>query len=176
MSVSAPTLATPAVETEAATPQTVYIGIGANLGDAQANVLRALHLLGQLPRTQLVGQSALFRSAPIDAGGDDYINAVVQLDTNLSPEALLSALQQLEQDFGRARPYRNAPRTLDLDILLFGDQEIHTTALDIPHPRMTQRAFVLLPLLQIAPNLRIPGLGSAQQFVADVADQRIKPL
>lgn len=176
MSLIAPTLAPTAVENEAATPQVAYIGIGANLGDAHANVLRALQLLSQLPHTQLVEQSALFRTAPIDAGGDDYINAVVRLDTSLSPDALFAALQQLERDFGRARPFRNAPRTLDLDILLYGDQEIHTSALDIPHPRMIQRAFVLLPLLQIAPYLHIPGLGLAQQFVANVADQRIQAL
>lgn len=176
MSLIAPTLAPPAVQTAAATLQTVYIGIGANLGDAHANVVRALHLLSQLPQTQLLGQSALFRSAPIDAGGDDYINAVARLETGLSPDALFAALQQVEQDFGRVRPFRNAPRTLDLDILLYGDQEIHTSALDIPHPRMIQRAFVLLPLLQIAPDLHIPGLGLAQQFVANVADQRIQAL
>lgn len=175
MSLVAPALAAPAAEPEAAAPQTAYIGIGANLGDAQANVRRALQLLARLPQSELRGQSTLYRTAPIDAGGDDYINAVVRLDTRLAPGALLSALQQLEQDFGRARPFRNAPRTLDLDILLYGEQEIHTATLDIPHPRMTQRAFVLLPLLQIAPLACIPGLGPAQQFLAAVADQRIQP-
>lgn len=171
-----PTQPPPAISPDTAAPQAAYIGIGANLGDAHGNVLRALQRLTQLPDTQLVAQSTLFRTAPIDAGGDDYINAVVRLDTGLSPESLLAALQQLELEFGRIRPYRNAPRTLDLDILLYGDQVLQSAALDIPHPRMTQRAFVLLPLLQIAPLACIPGLGAAQQFLADVADQRIQPL
>src|SRR3546814_3312861 len=108
-----------------------YIGIGANLGDAQDNVQGALAALDKLPRTRVSAQSSLFRTAPIDADGDDYINAVAQLKTELSAEDLLQALLQLEQSFGRERAYLNAPRTLDLDILLYGDQIIHTESLKI---------------------------------------------
>ncbi|HJV83991.1 MAG TPA: 2-amino-4-hydroxy-6-hydroxymethyldihydropteridine diphosphokinase [Noviherbaspirillum sp.] len=151
-----------------------YIGIGSNLGDARANVERAIERLKQLPDTTLGAQSSLFRTAPIDAGGDDYINAVVRIDTALPPQELLQALQAIELDFGRERPFPNAPRTLDLDIELYGQQIISTPALTVPHPRMTQRAFVLIPLLQIDPLVTIPGLGPAHTFVPRVAGQAIQ--
>ncbi|HEX8954782.1 MAG TPA: 2-amino-4-hydroxy-6-hydroxymethyldihydropteridine diphosphokinase, partial [Burkholderiaceae bacterium] len=96
-----------------------YVGIGANLGDARATVEAALGKLAELPQSKLIAQSSLFASAPIDAGGDDYINAVARLQTSLRAEALLQRLQAIELEFGRERPYRNAPRTLDLDILLY---------------------------------------------------------
>lgn len=153
-----------------------YIGIGSNLGDARANVERAIARLGQLGDTRLVAQSSLFRTAPVDAGGDDYINAVARIDTQLTPERLLQELQTIEQDFGRERPYRNAPRTLDLDILLYGTQVVSTSSLQIPHPRMTQRAFVLIPLLQLAPFLTIPGQGPAHSFVPGVTAQAIQKI
>lgn len=151
-----------------------YIGIGANLGDARATVESAVERLAQLPATRLVSQSSLFRTAPVDAGGDDYINAVVRIDTTLAPEELLHALQTIEQEFGRERPYRNAPRTLDLDLLLFGQQTIATETLTVPHPRMTQRAFVLIPLLQLDPFIAIPDRGPAHAFVPGVAGQTIQ--
>ena len=153
---------------------TAYIGVGSNLGDACSNVQAALILLGKLADTELTAQSNLFRSAPIDAGGDDYLNAVAQLKTRLAAPALLEQLQAIEQSFGRERPYINAPRTLDLDILLYGAQEISSESLQVPHPRMTQRAFVLIPLLQIDPMICIPGLGPAHRFAPDVAGQRIQ--
>lgn len=153
-----------------------YIGIGANLGDAQDTVMRAIGLLGKLPGTRLDAQSSLFRTAPVDAGGDDYINAVVRIQTTLTPSDLLHALQAIEQDFGRERPYRNAPRTLDLDILLYGQQTIATESLTVPHARMTQRAFVLIPLLQIDPFVTIPGQGPAHAFVPGVAGQAIQKI
>lgn len=153
-----------------------YIGIGANLGDASATVTQAIKRLAQLPQTRLNAQSSLFQSAPIDAGGDDYVNAVVEISTSLGAEELLQAMQELELAFGRERPYRNAPRTLDLDLLLYGDQQINSERLSVPHPRMSERAFVLLPLLEIAPLLQIPGKGSAQQFVPLVAMQAIHRL
>ncbi|MGE5651301.1 2-amino-4-hydroxy-6-hydroxymethyldihydropteridine diphosphokinase [Noviherbaspirillum sp. UKPF54] len=153
-----------------------YIGIGSNLGDAQAQVERAIARLGQLNGTRLAAQSSLFRTAPVDAGGDDYINAVACIDTQLTPEQLLQELQAIEQDFGRERPFRNAPRTLDLDILLYGTQVISSPALQIPHPRMTQRAFVLIPLLQLDPFLTIPGQGPAHAFVPSVAGQAIQKI
>jgi 2-amino-4-hydroxy-6-hydroxymethyldihydropteridine diphosphokinase len=109
--------------------------------------------IAALEGVSLVAQSALYRSAPIDSSGPDYVNAVVQLQTTLSAPDLLAQLQTIEQGAGRERPYRNAPRTLDLDILLFGDASIQSESLTVPHPRMWQRAFVLLPLAEIAPAL-----------------------
>ena len=153
-----------------------YIGLGANLGEAAATVRSALNELSALPDTGLRAHSSLFRTAPIDAGGDDYVNAVAAIDTALSADELLEQLQALENRHGRERPYLNAPRTLDLDLLLYGDERIATAALTVPHPRMTQRAFVLIPLLQIDPFIAIPGLGPAHQFVPDVAGQPIQKL
>jgi 2-amino-4-hydroxy-6-hydroxymethyldihydropteridine diphosphokinase len=155
---------------------TAYIGLGSNLGDAAGNVQRAILLLGKLPLTRLLAQSSLFRTAPIDADGDDYINAVAQLDTQLHAQELLNALQALELQFGRERPYLHAPRTLDLDILLFGQQVINTATLTVPHPGLTQRAFALIPLLQLDPLISIPGKGFAHCFVSDVAGQTIKKI
>ncbi|HYC41645.1 MAG TPA: 2-amino-4-hydroxy-6-hydroxymethyldihydropteridine diphosphokinase [Noviherbaspirillum sp.] len=153
-----------------------YIGIGANLGDARDTVTQAIALIGKLPQTQLAATSSLFSTAPIDAGGEDYVNAVVKINTRLQPIELLQALQALEQDFGRQRPYRNAPRTLDLDILMYGDHVISTETLEIPHPRMTQRAFVLIPLLEIDPFITIPKQGPAHSFVTAVSGQAIRKI
>ena len=153
-----------------------YIGIGSNLDDPQGNVRRAIARLGDLSGTRLTGQSSLFRTAPIDAGGDDYINAVACIETQFAPEDLLRQLQAIEQDFGRERPYRNAPRTLDLDLLLYGQRAISTDALTVPHPRMTERAFVLIPLLQLDPFAVIPGQGPAHAFVSAVAGQSIQKI
>lgn len=155
---------------------TSHIGIGANLGNASEQVRQAILRLAQLPQSQLRAQSSLFHTAPIDASGDNYINAVVRLDTALSAQDLLQELQAIEQDFGRERPYRNAPRTLDLDLLLYGQQTIATATLEVPHPRMTQRAFVLIPLLQIDPFIEIPGHGPAHAFVPGVAEQTIQKI
>jgi 2-amino-4-hydroxy-6-hydroxymethyldihydropteridine diphosphokinase len=153
-----------------------YIGIGANLGDAQATVLRTLDALNTLPETSVTAQSSLFRTAPVDADGDDYINAVACIKTALPAGELLQALLALEQQFGRERSHVNAPRTLDLDLLLYDNQQIDTPALTVPHPRMTMRAFVLIPLLQIDPFVEIPGRGPAHQFVPSVADQAIRKI
>jgi 2-amino-4-hydroxy-6-hydroxymethyldihydropteridine diphosphokinase len=133
-------------------PVTAYIALGANLGDAQHQVQQALTALGQMPGTVLAQHSALYRTAPVDATGPDYINAVAEVHTTLTAPALLDALQALEQAAGRQRPYRNAPRTLDLDILLYGTARIDSERLTIPHPRMQERAFVLVPLADIAPG------------------------
>ena len=132
------------------------LGVGANLGDPRAAVRKAIEDLAQLPGTVTVAVSSLYRSAPLDADGPDYVNAVVQVRTELSPDALLAALQAIEQQAGRERPYRNAPRTLDLDILLYGEHRVDRDDLQIPHPRMWQRAFVVLPLAEIAPDLVSP--------------------
>jgi 2-amino-4-hydroxy-6-hydroxymethyldihydropteridine diphosphokinase len=152
---------------------TAYIGIGANLGAAQETVQRAILRLAELPQTKVDGQSSLFRTAPIDAGGDDYVNAVVRLNTQLEAQELLMQLLAIENEFGRERPYVNAPRTLDLDILLYGTKQIATDTLTVPHPRLTQRAFTLIPLIQLDPFIKIPGKGAAHQFVPGVADQAI---
>lgn len=163
-----------AITAEAATV-TAYIGIGANLGQAEQNVRQALVALQKIPQTQLTAASSLYTSAPVDAGGDNYVNAVARVDTQLAADELLQALQKIEQDFGRERTFRNAPRTLDLDLLLYGQAEIASAALQVPHPRMTARAFVLLPLMELDAALNIPGKGAAASYLASVADQSITP-
>lgn len=155
---------------------TAYIGIGANLGDARQTVADAIAQLAQLSQTSLLAQSAFYRTAPVDSGGDDYVNAVAAVSTSLTPLQLLHALQDMEQQHGRLRPYRNAPRTLDLDILLYAEQSIAGAELDVPHPRMTQRAFVLIPLLEIAADIVIPGHGPAQDFLPQVQGQAISKI
>jgi 2-amino-4-hydroxy-6-hydroxymethyldihydropteridine diphosphokinase len=144
-----------------------YVALGANLGDACATLMQAFDDLAKLQNTSVVRRSSLYRTAPIESSGPDYFNAVAEISTALSPQALLAALQALEQQAGRQRPYRNAPRTLDLDILLYGDVTLDGPDLVIPHPRMYARAFVLVPLAEIAPS-RV----SAAQFHA-VANQTI---
>ena len=128
-----------------------YVGLGANLGDPQAMLRWALDTLAHTPGVRLVLASALYRSAPVDASGPDFINAVAKIATTLNAMALLSALQAIENTAGRERPYRNAPRTLDLDLLLYGDARIDSPTLTVPHPRMQERAFVLLPMQEVAP-------------------------
>ena len=159
-----------------APPHLAYIGIGANLGDALGNVEQAFTALATLPTTRIVARSSLYHSAPVDADGDDYVNAVACIETLLTPVALLDALLAIEQMQGRARSYRNAPRPLDLDILLFGTMQLQTATLTIPHPRLAQRAFVLVPLLEIASTIDIPGLGPAQVFGPAVASQAIRKI
>jgi 2-amino-4-hydroxy-6-hydroxymethyldihydropteridine diphosphokinase len=156
--------------------KTAYIGIGSNLGDAVGEVKRAMEALEALPLSRLEASSSLFRTAPVDAGGDDFINAVVQLSSTYTAHELLTRLQEIEAAAGRERPYRNAPRTLDLDLLLYGDECIDMPTLQVPHPRMTERAFVLIPLLQLDPFVSIPGKGPAHEFVAQVSDQRISKI
>lgn len=153
-----------------------YIGIGANLGQAEHNVRQALAALQKIPQTQLNAASSLYASAPVDAGGDDYVNAVARLETQLDADALLRQLQAIEQTFGRERSFRNAPRTLDLDLLLYGQAQIASATLDVPHPRMMARAFVLLPLLELDASIQIPGKGAAVDYLADIVDQPIELL
>jgi len=153
-----------------------YVGIGANLGDARANVLDALRRLALLDGTMVVETSGLYRTAPVDSSGADYINAVACVDTTFGPRELLAALQDIELAHGRERPYRNAPRTLDLDLLLYGDQQIATDTLSVPHPRMHERGFVLAPLAEIAPDLVIPGLGPVRDYLPLVASQAVEKI
>ena len=130
-----------------------YIGLGANLGEPQASVLRAMDALGRLDGMTLVACSGLYGSSPVDAGGADYVNAVAAVRTRLTAQDLLAQLHAIERGAGRERPFRNAPRTLDLDLLLYGEQTIDTSDLTVPHPRMWDRAFVLHPLAELAPSL-----------------------
>jgi 2-amino-4-hydroxy-6-hydroxymethyldihydropteridine diphosphokinase len=153
-----------------------FVGVGANLGDAVATVRAALHTLGRLPDTQRVACSSLYRSAPVEAAGPDFINAVAELRTALPALALLRELQAIEHDFGRVRSVRNAPRTLDLDLLLHGEQVMQSDTLTLPHPRLHQRAFVLLPLAELAPALTLPGLGPLGPWLQGAADQAIERL
>ncbi|MBG9387807.1 2-amino-4-hydroxy-6-hydroxymethyldihydropteridine diphosphokinase [Caenimonas aquaedulcis] len=137
-------------------PVTAYVALGANLGDAARAVRDAFDALSRMPGTSLVRRSSLYRTAPLDSSGPDYINAVAQVSTQLGAHELLAQLQAIEARAGRERPYRNAPRTLDLDLLLYGDSRIATGTLEVPHPRMWERAFVLMPLREIAPDRVTP--------------------
>ena len=130
-----------------------YVGLGANLGNAAQAVTDAIAALDGLPGTRVLRRSSLYRSAPHEATGPDYINAVVALNTHLTAPELLAELQGLERAAGRQRPYHHAPRTLDLDLLTFGEGRIDSPRLSVPHPRMGERAFVLVPLAEIAPDL-----------------------
>ena len=157
-------------------PIRTYIGLGANLGDRERALNAALAALGALAQTQLRRCSSFYRSESQGAAGPDYLNAVAELATGLAPTELLEQLQRIERDGGRERSYRNAPRTIDLDLLLYGDAQIATPALTVPHPRLHERAFVLRPLAEIAPALAIPGLGDIGALLAGVSDQRIDKL
>ena len=165
---------------EASTPdwQSAYIGLGANLGDARAALASALAGLAQIPGCTLHAASAVYRSAPQGEGasGPEYLNAVTLLHTRLAPLALLHALQAIEQAHGRQRPYPNAPRTLDLDLLLYGQIVLAAPELTMPHPRLHLRAFVLQPLLALSPDLQAPGLGRLAAWLAATADQPIEKL
>ncbi|MDO9437694.1 2-amino-4-hydroxy-6-hydroxymethyldihydropteridine diphosphokinase [Hydrogenophaga sp.] len=148
---------------------TAYVALGANLGDAAHALRDALAALGATPGVQVVRSSSVYRTAPIESNGPDYLNAVAEVRTTLNAPDLLDALQAIEQAAGRERPYRNAPRTLDLDVLLYGDARVDSSRLTVPHPRMWERAFVLVPLHEIA-----PGLVSTSRLHA-VAEQLIAP-
>jgi 2-amino-4-hydroxy-6-hydroxymethyldihydropteridine diphosphokinase len=156
-----------------AASERVFVGLGANLGDAVHNVRTALQQLGGMPRTVVVAASSLYRSAPLEADGPDYVNAVAELRTELEPAQLLEQMQLVEQRFGRQRAYHHAPRTLDLDLLYFGARRIVSLALSVPHPRLHQRAFVLAPLSELAPGLPCPGGLDVAQTLARLAAQRI---
>ena len=158
------------------TAERVFVGLGANLGDPRATLARAVKEMAELPRTRLVAVSPWYRSAPMDAQGPDFINAVVELRTALTPRELLLALQSIEQAHGRERPYHHAPRTLDLDLLLYGQRVIRDPDLVVPHPRLHERAFVLRPLADLVPDLVHPALGRLDGFRDRVADQPIQAL
>ena len=145
---------------------TAYVALGANLADPVAQVRAGIEALAVLPGTRLIAQSSLYRTAPVGyADQPDFINAVAAVETHLSPRELLNALLATEHDHGRVRAFANAPRTLDLDVLLYADARIHEEGLTIPHPRMHERAFVLVPLAEIAPQCVIPGRGSVSALL-----------
>jgi 2-amino-4-hydroxy-6-hydroxymethyldihydropteridine diphosphokinase len=154
-----------------------YVGIGSNLDEPENQVEQALLELDRLPHSRLVGRSSLYRSAPVGfAGQPDFVNAVARLETGLAVERLLSDLQDIESRHGRTRSFPNAPRTLDLDLLLFEKLQLRTPRLTVPHPRMHERAFVLKPLVEISPELSIPGLGPAKDFLKKVENQTVEKL
>ena len=154
-----------------------YVALGANLGDPAATVRAAFAALANLPRSRVTRSSSLYRTAPVGlAAQPDFVNAVAELETGLDPEALLAALFDLEGRFGRRRAERNGPRTLDLDLLLYGGLALELPGLTLPHPRMHLRAFVLQPLAEIAPHLEIPGRGTLAAWLPAVANQGIARL
>lgn len=156
---------------------TAYIALGANLGDPAATILAAFAALANLSESRVVHSSSLYRTAPVGIiEQPDFVNAVAQLETDLAPEALLDALFDIEERFGRIRADKNGPRTLDLDLLLYNDQSIELPRLTLPHPRLHLRAFVLQPLAEIAPNLLIPGRGTVAAWLPAVANQGIVKL
>jgi len=146
--------------TRHSSPVTAFVALGSNLGDPAQQIRAALRALAGLPGTRLVRASSLYRNSP-EGGRDqpEFMNAVAQIETSLGPRALLGRLLDIERDHGRVRDYPNAPRTLDLDIVLYGDSEVREDGLTIPHPRMLERAFVLVPLAEIAPGAVVPGTG-----------------
>lgn len=159
-----------------------YVGLGSNLDGPLRHVRLALDELDRMPATRVLARSSLYRSAPLGdqpAGApaqDDFINAVARLDTDLAPEDLLDELQRLEDAHGRERPFANAPRTLDLDLLLYGTLQLKSERLTVPHPRLQERAFVLRPLLELDAGLAIPGLGPAGAWLPLSAGQRVDRL
>jgi 2-amino-4-hydroxy-6-hydroxymethyldihydropteridine diphosphokinase len=154
-----------------------FVGLGANLGEPRSQVERALLELDGIAQSRLVKASSLYRSAPVGhAEQPDFVNAVAQLETGLPAERLLAELQAIEARHARSRSFQNAPRTIDLDLLLHGNSVVNTETLSLPHPRMHQRAFVLMPLLEIAPQISIPGRGPAKDLLPACRGQRVARL
>jgi 2-amino-4-hydroxy-6-hydroxymethyldihydropteridine diphosphokinase len=152
-----------------------YVGLGANLGETRRQLEAAIEELKHSPGTNAVRVSGLYRSAPVGyLQQPDFLNAVAQLDTELAPGALLDRLQEIERRHGRDRPFPGAPRTLDLDLLLYGDRVLAGPRLTVPHPRMHERAFVLEPLTEIAPDIAIPGRGPARELLAACRGQSVE--
>jgi len=152
-----------------------YVGLGSNLDAPREQVLRALEELDRIPATRLKRRSALYRSAPLDHFAQpEFVNAVAQLDTALEPARLLAELQAIEARHGRVRSFPAAPRTLDLDLLLYGDARFSSQELSVPHPRMHQRAFVLMPLVELDPAATVPGQGRADELLRRCVGQEIE--
>lgn len=152
-----------------------YVALGANLGDPAAQLAEAARAIARLPGTRLLATSSLYRSAPVGyLDQPEFCNAVLAIDTTLGPRELLDALLALETACGRVRSFRDAPRRLDLDLLMHGESALALPGLELPHPRMVARAFVLLPLAEVAPDGSIPGAGPIAALLPAVADQRIE--
>ena len=152
-----------------------YVGLGANMGEPRRQLEQALRELDEVRLTRVMSRSSLYRSAPLGyADQPDFVNAVAQLETRLPAKELLAELQAIEARHGRERSYANAPRTLDLDLLLFGEELVSEPDLTVPHPRMHERAFVLLPLLEIAPDAAIPGRGKASALLQHLGSQTVE--
>lgn len=154
-----------------------FIGLGSNIAEPLTQVLLAMQAIDQFPDTRVLARSAMYRSAPVGyLEQPDFINAVIKVETALAPLALLQALLELEQKQGRTREFLNSPRTLDLDVLLYDNLQHHEHGLTVPHPQMHKRAFVLLPLLEIAPDCMIPGVGMAKAAMQHCVDQQLERL
>ena len=153
-----------------------FIGFGGNIGDTRQLITDAIVCLAQRSQLEILAKSCFYQSAPVEALGGDYINAVIEIETQLSPYGLLHVCQAIEQEFGRERPYANAPRTLDLDILFYEGVTQSETELMLPHPKIVERSFVLLPLLEIAQNFFLPDFGELKAYLPKVAHQRIEKL
>lgn len=152
-----------------------YVALGSNLADPQGQILEAFGELDRLPQTRLIRCSSLYRSAPVGyLDQPDFINAAAEIKTRLGPHELLAALLEIEHRHGRVREFANAPRVLDLDILLYDGLVCHECGLTLPHPRMHQRAFVLQPLHEIAPHCVVPGHGAVAELLEDCAGQHIE--
>jgi 2-amino-4-hydroxy-6-hydroxymethyldihydropteridine diphosphokinase len=151
------------------------VGVGANLGDAVGAVKAAIAALAALPESRMVAASSLYRTAAVGyAAQPDFVNAAVLIETALAPRALLAALHDLEARAGRTRSFKDAPRTLDLDLLLYGGEIIDEPGLAVPHPRLHERAFALAPLLEIDPAAVIPGRGPARDWLTRLGGQRVE--
>ena len=151
-----------------------YVGLGSNLDDPVRQVLQAFDELNELPHTRVVNRSSLYRTAPVGhAAQPDFVNAVARLETGLAAERLLDELQRVEASHGRQRPFPNAPRTLDLDLLVFGELQLRSERLTVPHPRLHERAFVLRPLAELDPELTVPGVGPVRECLARTRDQSV---
>jgi 2-amino-4-hydroxy-6-hydroxymethyldihydropteridine diphosphokinase len=152
-----------------------YIGLGANLGEPRQQLTEALTAMSGLPETRLAGHSSFYRTAPVGYENQpEFLNAVAALDTLFALGVLWGGLRDINRPHGRERRFSNAPRTLDLDLLLFGEEQIARPGLTVPHPRMHERAFVLKPLLELAPGANIPGKGPARDYLARCADQFVQ--
>ena len=160
------------------TPTTIaFVALGSNLEQPQIQVRRGFDELAALSKTKLLSCSSLYTSAPVGyADQPDFVNAVAKIETALSPHEVLEALLAIELKHGRQRSLPNGPRTLDMDLLLYGGLQHHEAGLTIPHPRMHERAFVLLPLTEIAPDAVIPGKGPAREWLEKCADQQLRKL
>lgn len=159
------------------TPVLAYVGLGSNLDRPAQQLRTALRELGDLPHTRLLNRSPLYRSAPLGPPDQpDYVNAVAVLSATLDAHALLDELQALELRHGRVRNEHWGPRTLDLDLLLFGDRQIDSERLIVPHPQMHKRAFVLVPLHDVAPDIQLPGLGKLSSYIRGISEPRVQRL